>query len=321
MFTILLILLVYISGTYLYNAKINSVKNIRAVIVQGNIDQYVKWDKKYQEDTLKKYMILTNKALDKYSGENTLVVWPETAMPFYIQERNILTYSLLNYTRRKKIILITGAPGYKIKKEKVNWYNRAYLIYKGKIIDYYDKVHLVPFGEYIPFGSILSFISKIVEGPGNFSRGKSLTPLKIGDLAIGTLICYEMIFPDLVAQLVRNNAKLIVNISNDAWFGNSSGPYQHLNQAIVKAIETNRFILRATNTGISAIITPKGKVVKKLPLNKKGFLTANVALIKDNTFYVKHHNVIKLVTFFLCIFILIIKHYRSKYGGKDNTTT
>ncbi len=110
-----------------------------------------------------------------------------------------------------------------------------------------------------------------MEGPGNFSRGKSLTPLKIGDLAIGTLICYEMIFPDLVAQLVRNNAKLIVNISNDAWFGNSSGPYQHLNQAIVKAIETNRFILRATNTGISAIITPKGKVVKKTSLKQKGF--------------------------------------------------
>lgn len=94
MFTILLILLVYISGTYLYNAKINSVKNIRAVIVQGNIDQYVKWDKKYQEDTLKKYMILTNKALDKYSGENTLVVWPETAMHFIFKKE---IFSLIVY--------------------------------------------------------------------------------------------------------------------------------------------------------------------------------------------------------------------------------
>ena len=299
------ILLIYIWGSFLYNKNIDYKSEIKAIIVQGNINQYVKWDKKYQLATLKRYINLTNKALHN-EDNNALVVWPETAMPFYIQERNILSYKLLNYVRKRKIILLTGAPGYKIDKDKIRWYNRAYLIYNGRIRDYYDKVHLVPFGEYIPFGKILGFLGKIVEGPGDFSSGKVLKPLKIKDLAIGTLICYEIIFPDLVAKLVENRANLIVNISNDAWFGNSSGPYQHLNLAILKAIETNRFIIRATNSGISAIISPKGEIVKKLSLNREGFLKTNVFLIENYTFYVKYHTIIKVVTILLCVFLLFI---------------
>ncbi len=299
------ILLIYIWGSFLYNKNIDYKSEIKAIIIQGNINQYVKWDKKYQLSTLKKYIELTDKSLDN-KGNNTLVVWPETAMPFYLQERNMLSYKLLNYLREKKIILLTGAPAYKIDKDKIRWYNRAYLIYNGRIRDYYDKVHLVPFGEYIPFGKVLGFLGKIVEGPGDFSSGRVLKPLKIKDLAIGTLICYEIIFPDLVAQLVKNKANLIVNISNDAWFGNSSGPYQHLNLAILKAIETNRFIIRATNSGISAIISPKGEIVKKLSLNREGFLKSNVFLIEDYTFYVKYHKIIEVLTILLCVFLLFI---------------
>lgn len=320
---ILTILLIYLWGFFLYNKNIVPTKEIKCIIVQANINQYEKWDKKYQEGTLKKYIELTNKALGTSNNKNTLVIWPETAMPFYIQERNYLSYKLLNYTRQKKIILITGAPAYKIDRVKVRWYNRAYLIYNGKIVDYYDKVHLVPFGEYIPFGNVFGFLGKIVEGPGDFSRGKDLKPLKFKDLAIGTLICYEIIFPDLVSKLDINNAHIIVNISNDAWFGNSSGPYQHLNQAVLKAIETGKFIIRATNSGISAIISPRGEIVKKLPLNKEGFLKGKVSLFQGHTFYVKYHSLFKVLTILLCVISLTLKLKKcgSKDGRKTNTTS
>ncbi len=304
---IISVLLIYMWGIYLYNLNIASKKYISSIIVQGNIDQYVKWDSKFKKYTLDKYIKLTDVALSKSKANKTpLVIWPETAMPFYLENKDIFTLKLLNYTKNKNIMLITGSPAYEIHGTNIKWFNRAYLIYHGELKAHYDKVHLVPFGEYIPFSTILGFLNKIVEGPGNFSQGKGLYPLIKGNLAMGTLICYEIIFPDLVAEVVNNNAQLLVNISNDAWFGDTSGPYQHLNQAIVKAIETKRFVLRATNTGISAIISPKGDVLKRLPLDKEGFLIYdNVALMDKKTFFVKHHNILRWGTIFAFLTLMI----------------
>lgn len=301
---------------YLYKKPLYLKEKIPSLIVQGNIDQYHKWDQKFQKSTLDNYIFLTK---TKLNSNIKLVIWPETAMVFYLNYNKFLTNKLLDFSKNNKILLITGAPAYEQTNGKGNFFNRAYLIYKGKIQDFYDKVHLVPFGEYIPFSDFFPFLEKIVEGPGNFSSGTAPKPLGYGNIAIGTLICYEIIFPELVADVVQKDAQIIVNISNDAWFGDTSGPYQHLNQAILRAIETNRYILRATNTGISAVISPKGEIINRLELNRKGSIKEeNVYLIDKRTFYVTYHNYIKICSFIIWIFSLVLffkKEITSKIGS------
>ncbi len=304
-FTVGLISFIFILAInwHLYKRPIPKKEQIPSLIVQGNIDQYQKWNIKFQNSTLDKYINLTK---SKLNPEIRLVVWPETAMVFYLYYNQFLTNKLLNFTRDKNFLLITGAPAYEKIKNKDRFFNRAYLISHGKIQDFYDKVHLVPFGEYVPLSNLLSFLEKIVEGPGNFSPGKALLPLRYRNIAICTLICYEIIFPDLTAEIVGKNAELIVNISNDAWFGNTSGPYQHLNQAILRAIETKRYILRATNSGVSAVISPKGEIIDKIGLNKEGSIYAeSVYLIDQKTFFVLYHNHIKSFCFIIWIVLLI----------------
>jgi apolipoprotein N-acyltransferase len=210
-------------------------------------------------------------------------------MPFYIQEKNQLTYKLLKFVKQKNIILITGAPAYKLKGKNINWYNRAYLLADGKIVCYYDKIHLVPFGEYIPLANLFPFLTKLVEGPGDFFPGNWLYPLKIKDLAIGTLICYEITFPDLVTQMILNKGELLVNISNDAWFGDTSAPDQHLHLALLRAVEQGRYLVRCTNTGISAIIDPHGRIISQTRLFADAFLSGEIKLLTKTTFFHRYY--------------------------------
>ncbi len=301
---ILSIIFIYIIGVNLYKIPYKSQKHISSLIVQGNIDQYEKWDKKFKKMTLNKYINITSSHL---KNKLTLVIWPETAMPFLIQNISPLQSKLLNFVKKNNIMLLTGAPAYEIKGQKIQWYNRAYLISPKGPIKYYDKVHLVPFGEYVPMENIFPFLKKIVQGPGDFSAGRGIYPMKTRGIAIGTLICYEIIFPNLVANMVENGAQVLVNISNDAWFGDSSGPYQHLNQVILRAIEVKRYILRSTNTGISAIISPRGELKNIIPLNKEGAIYCNkVDLISSKTFFVRFYNIIEYVVFLMNILSFII---------------
>ncbi len=266
--------------------------------VQGNINQYHKWDTQYQDLTLHTYLSLTTEAISSLHSTPSpaLVVWPETAMPFYFTTSSPHLRKILRFTILHKIILLTGAPGFRMRDRGVSYFNSAYLIVRGKIVARYDKVHLVPFGEYVPLSRYFPFLKKMVQGPGDFTPGTRLYPLRWRNLAIGTLICYEVIFPELVAREVQRGANLLVNISNDAWFGDSSGPYQHLNQAILRAVETNRYLIRSTNDGISAIISPRGKVVRRLWLFKQGEITYDkVALVETMTFYTRHWRLLRYV--------------------------
>ncbi len=296
---------------YLASSRPHPYKYISCAAIQGNVDQYHKWDKSYQISTLEDYISLTQQALNGESLD--LVVWPETAMPFYFIPNSPLLVRLLSFTKQSTVKnLLTGAPGFKMGPSSVLYFNSAYLIRKGRIIARYDKVHLVPFGEYVPLSNWLPFLKKIVEGPGNFTPGKYLHPLRVKDLAIGTLICYEVIFPELVAQEVRLGANILVNISNDAWFGKSSGPYQHLNQAILRAIESNRYLIRATNSGISAIISPRGKVLKKIGLFKRGEIVDHkIGLLKDMTFYDLHWKTIRNISLLISLFFVSVTFYKN----------
>jgi apolipoprotein N-acyltransferase len=168
-------------------------------------------------------------------------------------------------------------------------YNSAALIApSGEWAGRYDKVHLVPFGEYVPYRELFAFAGKLTREVGDFSPGAERHPLDLGEFKLGVFICYESIFPDEVREFAAKGAEVFVNISNDSWFGPTGAPGQHLNMVRMRAIENRRWVLRATDTGITAAIDPYGRVVARAPANQRVALNAPYAAVTSTTFYTRH---------------------------------
>jgi len=247
---------------------------VKAAIIQANIDQSIKWDPAYQEQTLQAYYRLTRSA---HAFHPELTVWPETALPFFFQDNPGISPGIFSLARETGSTLVFGSPAYKRHRGGVHYYNRAYMIAPDtRRITYYDKIHLVPFGEYVPLKKYLPFIHRLVEAAGDFAQGEELKALKTGDLSLGILICFEAIFPELARGLARDGANIFVNITNDAWFGVTSAPYQHLCMAVFRAIENRRPMVRAANTGFSAFIEPTGAIQSKSDLFAEEVLKGSV---------------------------------------------
>jgi len=269
--------------------SLGSESGHQVAIVQGNIDQNRKWNPAYQNATLQTYLDLSRRTLE--SSSPGMFIWPETALPFYLQDQSPYTDQVLEFCERNDVFLLTGSPAYsRGGPGEFEYFNRSYLIdAQGAVADSYDKQHLVPFGEYVPFKRLLPWIGSLVPQLADFTPGQSAAPLRQDSLALGILICYEIIFPDLVRERVQAGANLLVNQSNDAWFGDSSAPEQHLHLAVLRAVEQRRTILRATNTGISAHIDPWGRIVSRTGLFVPATLTAESILTVDQrTVYSRH---------------------------------
>jgi apolipoprotein N-acyltransferase len=161
----------------------------------------------------------------------------------------------------------------------------------GELVSRYDKIHLVPFGEYIPFKDLLFFAESFTRQVGNFVSGREYTVSPIGGHRFSTAICYESIFPDLVRQFVVNGSELIAVITNDGWFGESSAPYQHLRMGVVRAVENRRYIVRAANTGVSAIIDPYGRIERETPIGERMILEGTARFRSDLTFYTRYGDI------------------------------
>jgi apolipoprotein N-acyltransferase len=161
----------------------------------------------------------------------------------------------------------------------------------GGIVSRYDKIHLVPFGEYVPLKNVFFFAESLTRNVGDFAPGREYTVSPIGDRRLSTAICYESIFPNLVRQFVANGSELLVVTTNDGWFGQSSAPYQHLRMGVVRAVENRRFIVRAANTGVSAIIDPYGRILRETPIGKRMILEGTVSYRSDHTFYTRNGDV------------------------------
>lgn len=249
--------------------------SIRVAAVQGNIAQDQKWDKELSDRILEKYLRLSRQAAD--AGAQ-LVVWPEAALPFYMQ-RDLRSMQLVKLARERGIDLLVGAPGLEKRPGRgTQPYNQAWLIRAdGRVEGPYDKIQLVPFGEYIPLYGLFGMVDIAVQSVGQFGRGTEhtvfdtvdLTPVERADgsappaprpARFGTLICYEGIFPSLTRKFAAAGADFLVNISNDAWYGDTSAPHQHLGMAAMRAIENRRPLVRSTNTGISAFVTDEGRI-------------------------------------------------------------
>ena len=260
--------------------------SFKVALVQGNIAQDTKWDPAFQQITLEKYGRLT-KEVAKHQPQ--LVIWPETATPFYFLADRKNTETLLRQVREMQIPLLFGSPAYRRKGELLKFYNRAYLLDgSGMLIGYYDKIHLVPFGEYVPWKRILFFVDKLVQAAGDFASGEKAVVLDLPPAKVGVLICYEAIFPELSRDLVNAGANFLVNITNDAWFGTSSAPYQHLSMAVLRSVENRVPMARCANTGISGFIDYRGRILQVTSLFEDATMLGSIQLGEGKTLYTRY---------------------------------
>jgi apolipoprotein N-acyltransferase len=258
------LLLILLFGTLFYGFnRLNEpvptdAKPLRVALIQGNIPQDVKWSPEFRQRTVDTYERLTREAS---KGGVDLVVWPESAVPFFFQDEPLQAERIRNLARELNTCLLFGSPAHELRNGRSTFLNSAFMLSpRGETVGRADKLHLVPFGEYVPLGNILTFINKLVVGIGDFAPGERAVTLDTGSTKLGVQVCYEVIFPELARQYVQAGARVLVAITNDAWFGRSSAPYQHLAIATFRAIETRTPLIRAANTGITAIIDQNGHI-------------------------------------------------------------
>lgn len=269
--------------------------SLRAAVVQGNIDQMIKWDPAFQEETTGKYLALSRSV----DPRPDLVVWPETAVPFYLFDDPPLTERVVEGVREIGAHFVIGSPAYEVSGTGADYFNSAYLVTPdGRPAGRYDKVHLVPFGEYVPLQRWLPFIRKLVVQVGDFKTGEKGETLAMENAGIGgagsltaprlgVLICYEIIFPDLSRAAAANGAGLLVNVTNDAWYGRSSAPHQHFSMAVFRAVENKRALIRAANTGVSGFIDPVGRIEGRTPLFVDAAVGQPVPVLTQQTLYTR----------------------------------
>jgi len=259
---------------------------VRIGLIQGNIAQEDKWKADEARRIFTTYIAMTRDAVGRGAE---WVIWPESSTPFMFEEDREGQATLRALTRELRVPLLfgsdqqehsatTGATG--------GLYNAAFLLSpEGATAAVYRKIHLVPWGEFIPLKRWLYFVSPIVDTLTDFSPGDSMVMLPVGRHIASTAICYEVIFPSLMRQAVLGGSELLTTITNDAWYGNSSAPYQHFQLASMRAIEQGRYLARAANTGITGVVDPYGRVVRQTALFEPAVVVEEARFLTDRTVY------------------------------------
>jgi len=289
----------------------------RISVIQANIDQAIKWDPAFQIKTIKKYSQLSALANKQ---QPDLIVWPESATPFYFLYDVAPSKMVFEGIRRSGTDYLIGSPSFVRTDGVVQYFNSAYLIIpEEKSMGKYDKTHLVPFGEYVPFKKWLPFLGKMVAQVGDFRKGKLGQTLPWHGEQLGVQICYEIIFPGLSRAMAKNNASILVNITNDAWFGKTSGPYQHFSMTVFRAVENRRALVRSANTGISGFIDPAGRILAATELLQEAVATQMVPMLKERAIYTQIGDLFARVCLAAVLLIILIKMVRPKTSMKKVT--
>ena len=289
---ILAVILIYFINSYVglfriiyydYIEKSGERQKITAQIIQGNISSYEKWEVSGFENSLKIYESLIEENTDQ---KIDICVLPETAIPVGIS-RGSPTYNYLqDLARNKNITLFTGI----IYGEEDKEYNSIIAFDKNyDFIKPYGKRHLVPFGEYLPLDKIVTkifpFVSNMTLFDSVLTPGESADIMSINGVKYGGLVCFDSIFPELARKSVKDGADILIIATNDSWFRDSPAVYQHNAQAVLRAVENNRYVIRSANTGVSAFISNTGKILQKSNILQCEVLTENIKIIKNKTIY------------------------------------
>jgi len=338
-------------GVYKKSTFKISEQKIKVGLIQPNLNPWEKWQANKLNVLKNEYLSLSQEAVDKGAK---LLVWPETALPIYLNTPSYLKTKseIKKFLINTKTFLLTGMPDIKYFSKndripndvkvtangrvKYATYNGVLgLSYNSNVIQHYGKMKLVPFGERVPFVNTFKFLGDI------FSWGVGLSGWNVGQdttlfvftrnietdtlenttqndsVKISSLVCYESVYPIFVTAFVRKGAQLITIVTNDSWYGNSSGPYQHKEISVLRAIENRRSVIRAANGGISCIIDPLGQTIKETKYNTKDVLVGDVSLNNKITFYTKHPLIIPILSVLISIIILFITIVKKLFGVKN----
>jgi apolipoprotein N-acyltransferase len=327
---------VLLYGYYRLSTFKVSKTEVRVGLVQPNIDPWVKWQSNNLDESLHEYLTLSRDAINK--GAN-FVLWPETALPVYLTTTRYIPEkdSIYNFIRSTSTYLLTGMPDIQFynslqKIPSDAKYSREgdfyYSIYNGVLlfspytmdIQRYGKMKLVPFGEKVPFSDQLPFLANLFKwgvGISGWNVGRDTTIFKFNilakkdsslekyDLKVNSLVCYESVYPYFVADFVKKGADLITVVTNDSWYGKSSGPYQHKEIAVLRAIENRKSVIRDANGGISCIIDPLGRTLMQSKLFTKTVLVGDVPIQEGETFFTKYPMIVPYVASYFSLIIVI----------------
>lgn len=280
---------------------------LRVGVVQPSVPQTEKWDPTRREAIVERLATLSRQAA---TAGARFIVWPESAVPFYVEQDLVGREQIRRLASETGAYLLLG--GDQIESgSPARYYNAAFLVTPaGGIGAIYRKIHLVPFGEYVPLRSLLFFVNPLVETVADFSPGTGRVLLPVGDRRASTAICYEVIYPGLIAEFVDRGSELLTTITNDAWYGWSSAPYQHFQQAVLRAIEQGRYLVRAANTGVSAIVDPYGRVVAQSALFETTVLVGDVRWIRSRTVYGRLGDVFAWASVAATVLVLVARRPR-----------
>ena len=253
-------------------------------VVQGNVDQAEKWDRSRAAGIFESYLAATRTAIDRGAE---LVLWPESSTPFQFEEDGERAERIRALAREAEVSILLGSDQID-RGVPIRYYNAAFLVRRdGRTAGVYRKMHLVPFGEYVPLRQVFFFAAPLVEAVSDFSPGEEPVLLPVDGHDVSTAICYEIVYPNLVRRFVADGSQLLTTITNDAWFGRTSAPHQHFAQAAMRAIENGRYLVRAANTGISGVVDPYGRVVVRSEIFEPAVLVTAARYLDGTTPYVR----------------------------------
>jgi apolipoprotein N-acyltransferase len=284
---------------------------VRVAVVQGNILQADKWNPRLRDAIIGRYLTMTRQAIDRGAA---FIIWPESSMPVNFDDDVIRAGPIRRMAREAGVTLLIGSdqeervrpdappgdPGYRL-------YNAAFLVKTdGTVGAVYRKMHLVPFGEYVPLQRLLFFVAPIVEKVSAFTPGESPVMIPVGTHKASTAICYEVIFGSLIRRFVHDGSELLTTITNDAWYGRTSAAPQHWDQAALRSIENGRYLARAANTGISGFVDPYGRVLEKSALFEQALLVQDVRFLQARTIYTRIGDLVAWLSLAFTIAALLV---------------
>lgn len=282
---------------------------IRVGLIQGNVEQGDKWDATQAGTIFQDYLRMTREALSEGAQ---LVLWPESSTPYPFDEDPDRAAQIRRLAQQARVPILFGS-------DQVEWrvadnrripdkfFNSAFLVSAdGSTAGVYRKMHLVPFGEYVPLQRLLFFAAPLVERVGTFAPGERPELLPVNGHLVSVAICYEVIYPSLVREFVRGGSELLTTITNDAWFGRTSAPSQHFEQAAMRAIEEGRYLVRAANTGISGIVDPYGRVVERTEIYQPAVVVGEARFLRTSTFYARHGDVLAYASVVATLGLLLV---------------
>lgn len=274
-------------------AQARAAPRLMTTVIQANIPLPELWQRKLRQRNLERHLALTRRAAARVEQRPWLVVWPESAVPFYFMAEGRESFLVLRAARELRAYILTGTLGSRLKEGRPRPTNRSWLVGPdGRPAAWYDKVHLVPFGEYVPLEKVLFFVRALAITSDNFLPGKQGDTLEVAGVKVGPLICYESIFPELARAQALMGARLLVNQTNDAWYGRTGASAQHMSHLALRSVENRRACARAANTGISGFVLPDGDMVQTTGLFEEALASRDLPLMGGLTFYTRHGEIL-----------------------------